>query len=177
MLIFFKWVEVVTQNSSFSYFWTGLKFDSWHRMLSSRKTRSCEQLWDGQWFLSLDAGTRTIHPLYLQYLGDSVTFPCVPKCLSDRKSWLTRTPESSWGCWKRLQLRRNASLSMWLNRSLTQLGEWILSVKCPHSTPRGRTLIQFILFLFILSVFRRQMAEALRKLNVPVTVVLDAAVG
>lgn len=67
---------------------------------------------------------------------------------------------------------------MWPSRSLTQPGEPPLSVNrvlaasrnahaesdrfSPPPDPH---------------VFRRQMAEALKKLNVPVTVVLDAAVG
>lgn len=63
---------------------------------------------------------------------------------------------------------------MWPSRSLTQPGERPLPVNSVLATSwNTRSLNQTVFF----PVFRRQMAEALKKLNVPVTVVLDAAVG
>ena len=70
-----------------------------------------------------------------------------------RKSWLTPTPGSSSGCWKRLQPRRNASPSTWLNHSLTRPGEWAASVNCVPLFIWGGVIES--VFYITISLFRR----------------------
>ncbi len=77
---------------------------------------------------SCSTALTTAHIQFILYTcGD---FSLCWKCFPHRKSWLTRTPESSSEFWKKLQGKRNVSLSTWLNLSPTQLGEWILTVNC-----------------------------------------------
>lgn len=94
--------------------------------------------------------------LYKEKVQWCIFFVFLPVSL--RKSWLTPTPELSSGCWKKLQLRRNDSLSMWLNHSLMQLGEGAVYILYCSLTLKGHRLNN-VLFFFIQATHGRSPEE------------------